>query len=171
SSFYRNMIIGEKYQAKKVISETEDTSIYICSKESDLYTVNQYKTEEIKVKVAEICKGLNPDIHKNFHEMFVHESALYVVFHYYNGIELRKYLVNNNPDIFERLEIGEKVIDKSIEMDHYPPLIKMTAMQINNVMVLNNDMVSVNFYLDFNNTPLLLTDTKYIAAAGNILYE
>lgn len=171
NSFYRNMTIGEQYQAKKVILETEDTSIYICSKESNLYTVNQYKTNDAKAKAAEICNNLNPDIHKGFHEMFTHESALYVVFYYHNGIELRKYLVNNNPDIFERLEIGEKVIENSIEISSYPSMIKMTAMQINNVVVLNNDMVSVNFYLDYSNTPLLLTDSKYIATTGNILYE
>jgi hypothetical protein len=173
NSYYNDLKVGNHYLVKKIVLETEDISIYICQSESDnlLYTVNRFKTDSIKEKAAEICQELNHDIHRDFIELFTHESDLYVVFEYHNGIELRKYMANNNPDLFERLDIGEKLIEKAISLNVYPPMLKITAMNIGNTVILGNDAVNVNFYLDFNNTPYLITDAKYISATGNILYE
>lgn len=172
-SLYGQYIAGKQYQIKKVIIDSEDTGIYICAKGPDnlLYTVNQYKTDGTKTRASDLCKDLNPAEHRSFHEMFLYESSLFVVFKYHNGIELKNYLSNSNPDIFERLNLGELIIDEAINISAYPPMIRVTAMQIENVVVLNDDAVGVNFYLDFSNAVHLITDTKYISSTGNVLYE
>ena len=173
--YNEKLIAGNRFEIKKVILNSDDLGIYICtdteSSDNKLYTVNVYKSEKYISKASAICKDLSSDEHNDFYGMFRHEFGLFVVFNYYNGIEIRKYISNNNPEIIERLILGDEVIKRAVEINSYPILIRVTAMQLKNVVVMNDNTIGANYFLDFDNIIELITDTKYISSAGNVLYE
>lgn len=167
-------ILLHKYTISKVLEPSNSIRYYIGEKKvskTPVFINEIFDRTVINSYLPDFLKMSQENKADDFVECFTEDSMLYVIFSYYKGQDILKYLKQEKLNIEYRIILFKTILNKFLEYNTYPEIIKNTIVQPQNI-ILDENALFFNYRIDIQNTELenKLTGKDIFQGLGALLY-
>ena len=146
-----DILFSKKYSLVRVLESQDGVGNYIVKKVKDeeerLFLVNELTNREhIESYIGEFLALYEENKLEDFIEYFSENSKLYLVFRYYEGETLPKYLGKEGLALGYRVQLMKSILHKFLDYDELYPIICYTVLAPTNI-ILRNNIISFNYQL------------------------
>ncbi len=163
-------ILAEKYVITKHLSSTSKINYYIGSARSEQVLgellINEVLDRDfINEYLDEFLEMFTKDKVSEFIDCFSENSKLYLVFPYYSGQGLLKYIDNNKLNAYYKKVLIYNVLHNFLNCYKYPLVMRRSILEPSNIIVSNNDFY-FNYLLSVPNSRSVSEKEIYSGVRG-----